>query len=147
MIKRITTMVLCLCILISNIPSLVFADETTDTTPVDMTNSVGELGGYLSANTKMSNQFYTERRFTGQYGYGFAAERGNNLIDALKGHRTSVVGDNNMKNGPDRMIINRNGTITWIQQGKKYIYVDFINKGKKMFVYPDVFMQGFLSIK
>lgn len=115
MIKRITTMVLCLCILISNIPSLVFADETTDTTPVDMTNSVGELGGYLSANTKMSNQFYTERRFTGQYGYGFAAERGNNLIDALKGHRTSVVGDNNMKNGPDRMIINRNGTITWIQ--------------------------------
>lgn len=116
MIKRIITMVLCLSILISNIPLTTFAEEVLNTNLDEQTNSIGELGGYLSANVKMSKQFYTERRFTELYhGHCFAAERGNNLIDALKGNRTSVVGDNNLKNGPDRMIINRNGSITWIQ--------------------------------
>jgi hypothetical protein len=39
------------------------------------------------------------------------------------------------------------GTITWIQQSKKYIYVKFAGKGDKTFVYPDAFKQGFLTVK
>ena len=38
------------------------------------------------------------------------------------------------------------GTISWIQQSKKYIYVKFDGKGDKTFVYPDVFRQGFLKL-
>ena len=39
------------------------------------------------------------------------------------------------------------GTISWIQQSKKYIYVKFAGKGDKTFVYPDAFKQGFLTVK
>ena len=50
-------------------------------------------------------------KFSSPTGHGFAAERGNNLIDVLKGNRAIVIGDNNAKNGADRIIINRKGTI------------------------------------
>ena len=39
------------------------------------------------------------------------------------------------------------GTITWVQQSKKYVYVKFVGKGDKTFVYPDAFKQGFLTVK
>jgi hypothetical protein len=39
------------------------------------------------------------------------------------------------------------GTISWIQQSKKYIYVKFENNREKTFVYPDAFKQGFLNKK
>ena len=39
------------------------------------------------------------------------------------------------------------GTITWVQESKKYIYVKFNAVGGKNFVYPDAFKMGFLRIK
>jgi hypothetical protein len=39
------------------------------------------------------------------------------------------------------------GTISWVQQSKKYIYVKFATQGGKTFVYPDAFKQGFLHFK
>ena len=52
---------------------------------------------------------YKDRKFTWPTGFAFAAENGNNLIDRFHGVNATVVGDNNALNGPDRLIVNRNG--------------------------------------
>jgi len=54
------------------------------------------------------NRFFTEAKFTvPKTGHGWAAERGNNLIDNIKsvfkGQHSVVVGDNNYLDGPDRV--------------------------------------------
>lgn len=116
--KRLIAVILCLCISFSAIPLQVFAAETTNEILEDEskpTNSLGQIGGYLSGNAMTTSNLFAEHKFTQLTGFGFAAERANNLIDNLKGLNSSVVGDDNLANGPDRMIINRDGSITWIQ--------------------------------
>lgn len=83
------------------------AEETT----------IGEIGGYLYGALQTIEKTYAERKFTstGAGGHGFAAERANNLSDILHGKKAVVIGDDNAKNGPDRKIINRDGTVTYIQ--------------------------------
>ena len=43
-------------------------------------------------------------RFAGNRGHGYAAERENDLIDTLHGHESEIIGDNNAKDGADRMV-------------------------------------------
>lgn len=81
----------------------------------EQTNTIGEIGGYLSGNAITASKLFAEQKFNLPGGTGFAAERGNNLIDIFKGHNSSVTGDDNVKNGPDRKILNRDGSVTWIQ--------------------------------
>lgn len=92
-----------------------FAETVPVETKVQPSNSLGEIGGYLSGNRMAAAKIFEERKFTARNGFGFAAERGNNLADRLHGLDSSVVGDNNYLNGPDRKIINRDGSISWIQ--------------------------------
>lgn len=114
-VKKIIAFILCVSLSISILPTQVFAANEKENTTVEETNLIGEQNGYLVANVKAVKQFHTDRKFYSETGHGFAAERGNNLIDKLKGNNATVVGDNNVKDGPDRMIINRDGSITWIQ--------------------------------
>ena len=90
-------------------------NQTGEPSVEERTNSIGELGGYLAGNALTTANLFAERQFAQPGGWGFAAERGNNLIDRFKGLNASVVGDDNIANGPDRKIINRDGSITWIQ--------------------------------
>lgn len=116
--KRIIAVLLCLCISFSAIPLQVFAAETTGETieaESKPTNSLGQIGGYLIGNSMTTSNLFAEYKFSSPTGFGFAAERANNLIDQFKGLNSTVVGDDNLANGPDRMIINRDGSITWIQ--------------------------------
>ena len=120
--KRILSFLLCICILCGLMPSQVMAaNQTGEPSIEEQTNSIGELGGYLAGNALTAAKLFAERKFTQPGGRGFAAERGNNLIDCVKGLNASVVGDDNAANGPDRKIINRDGSITWIQD-KYYPY-------------------------
>ncbi len=61
-------------------------------------------GGFSTAAYKQVNKSYDEEKFHGEQGHGFAAERANNLVDQLTGHDAQIVGDNNIKNGPDRIV-------------------------------------------
>lgn len=118
--KRIITLILCVSIFVGIIPIEVLATtsdvqiESIDN-ELEKTNSFGELNGYLAGNSITTTQLFNERLFSQPGGHGFAAEQGNNLIDRLKGANSSVVGGDNVANGPDRKIINRDGSITWIQ--------------------------------
>ena len=119
-IKRIIALSLCISILVGSFSIESFASttnkplENTQNKPEE-TNSLGELNGYLAGNAISTTKLFNERLFSQPGGHGFAAEYGNNLIDAAKGINTSVVGGDNVANGPDRKIINRDGSITWIQ--------------------------------
>lgn len=74
------------------------------------------------------NRYLTEAKFTvPKTGHGWAAERGNNLIDNIrgffKGEHSIVTGDNNVLNGPDRVtykIINGEKVIVNQIQTKYY---------------------------
>ena len=126
--KRIISLILCLSLLLGMLPMQAFAVETeNETEPTSTTEitadpsleesvTLGELGGYLAGNALNTASLYADRKFTSQHwGFAFAAENGNNFADRFRGLNASVVGDNNALNGPDRMIVNRDGSVTWIQ--------------------------------
>ena len=114
--KRIiaTTIVICLCTCVVPVKAST-ADAKIAVSIEDSSNKIGETGGYLASSIKTVNQMETERLFSNPSGHGFAAEQGNNLIDKLHGKNADVVGGDNAKNGADRKILNRDGSITWIQ--------------------------------
>ena len=113
--KRVIALMLFFSVTLTSTSINISASELETEINKDETHSIGEIGGYLSANIKAVENLYTDRKFTTNNGFGFAAERGNNLIDNIKGSDSTVVGDNNVKDGADRMIVNRDGSITWIQ--------------------------------
>ena len=61
-------------------------------------------GGISSARYGVVNKLYDEEKFHGRQGHGFAAERANNLFDKITGHHAKIVGDDNVKNGADRVV-------------------------------------------
>ena len=63
-----------------------------------------EAAGFgLSGFQQVNNQF-EEEKFHARQGHGFAAERANNLYDKFTGHDAKIVGDDNAKNGADRIV-------------------------------------------
>ena len=116
--KRTIALLLCISILVGLMPMHAVATaQTEETEPpteiidtaLEQTNSLGEVGGYLVGNMLNTASLYKDRKFTWPTGFAFAAENGNNLIDRFHGVNATVVGDNNALNGPDRLIVNRNG--------------------------------------
>lgn len=119
-IKRIITILICICIFVGSAPIQALASTSTDQKKKndsisEKSLSLGEINGYLAGNSITTANLFAEQQFSQPGGHGFAAERGNNLIDKIKGINASVVGGDNVANGPDRKIINRDGSITWIQ--------------------------------
>lgn len=50
------------------------------------------------------NKLYDEEKFHARQGHGYAAERANTLYDKLTGHDARIVGDDNIKDGADRIV-------------------------------------------
>lgn len=71
----------------------------------DEKSSHGAVAGGIAAGTYgQVNKLYDEEKFHAQQGHGFAAERANTLYDRLTGHDAKIVGDDNVKNGADRIV-------------------------------------------
>lgn len=70
----------------------------------NVNNNGEESPGYASANVDSAVHNNEMVRFHGKQGHGFAAEQGNNLIDNMQGTDATVVGNDNKKNGPDRLV-------------------------------------------
>lgn len=112
--RRILVLLLCISLVLSN-NIVVLASDNEQLHVEEESLSAGNTGGLSSQNINVVNKLIEENKFTSIRGHGFAAERGNNLIDVYHGLDAKVVGDNNAKDGADRLIINRDGTKTWIQ--------------------------------
>ena len=109
------TLILSICIVSDTV--LAEGNSYNDAQIVDEDLGIGELGGYLQGNYATVKNLADEEIFTtnaSKNSHGFAAEKGNNLIDVLKGYRAKVVGGDNAKNGADRTVT-RNGVTTYIQ--------------------------------
>lgn len=73
-------------------------------------------------------------KFNGRQGHGYAAEQGNNLYDTINGRNAEILGDDNAKNGPDRMVDgqliqtkycqNANASVNSGFKNGKYRYLD-----------------------
>ncbi len=101
-----------------------------------------EAGGLAAGGKGIVCKLFDEERFHARQGHGFAAERANNLEDRLHGKRATIEGDNNVKNGPDRAILQLDGTKVFIQSkycatGKTSINSCFESGGSGAFRYFD----------
>lgn len=61
-------------------------------------------GGVAAGAYGQVNKLFEEEKFHAKQGHGYAAERANNLYDNLTGHDAKIVGDDNVKNGADRVV-------------------------------------------
>ena len=100
--------------------SIVLSDPNSVTFEVDMESDGAFSGINQAAQTYTINRIFDEEKFmVPETGHGWAAERGNNLIDNLKGfikgEHSTVIGDNNAKNGADRITTFADGSRLLIQ--------------------------------
>lgn len=115
--KKLMAVLLSVCLLILAMPVYGW-EEKEEITGKEAENNLitpGNYGGYTAGLKKTVNDIAEQYKFRGTGGHGFAAERANNLIDRIKGKNAQVVGDDNVKNGADRKIISRDGSVVLIQ--------------------------------
>lgn len=125
--KRIIVSILLIIFIFSIIPFNAFAESVNENKNEDAV-TLGEVGGYLRGAVNSITKANNERNFVYPGGHGFAAEQANNLIDRTLGLDASVVGFDNIKNGPDRKINNHDGSVTWIQDKYYKSAYDSLNK-------------------
>ena len=154
--KKVLVLLLCICICATSIPTKVYADlipinwEKNDTEDnkknidtTDIKEAADKSSVVIVVNHHTIQNILKQYKFHGPTGHGFAAEQGNNTIDRLKWNNAIVVGNDNLKNGPDRLILNRDGKIKTYIQDKYYnnasstINACFEDNGKGNFKYFD----------
>lgn len=91
------------------------------------------LGNYGNVN-----KVYDEEKFHSRQGHGFAAERANNLYDRMTGHDAKILGDDNSKNGADRMVDGIFIQSKYCADGVRCINECFENGGSGAFRYTDM---------
>lgn len=92
-------------------------------------------GGSAIGNYGTTNKLFNEEKFHAKQGHGFAAERANCLYDKLHGHDSVIVGDNNAKNGPDRIVDGVEIQSKYCAKGSRCINECFEDGGKGKFRY------------
>lgn len=81
------------------------------------------------------NKLFEEEKFHARQGHGFAAERANNLFDQMTGHDAKILGDDNAKNGADRILDGMEIQSKYCATGSRCINECFENDGKGAFRY------------
>lgn len=98
-------------------------------------NAGAEAGGLgIRAYQTVNNQF-EEEKFHASQGHGFAAERANTLYDKITGHDAKIVGDDNAKNGADRIVDGVYIQSKYCATGSRCISECFEDGGKGNFRY------------
>lgn len=111
----------------------IIADTQTDNIPeamFDESRMEGAIAGGVAAGTYgQVNKSFEEERFHAAQGHGFAAERANTLYDRITGHDAKIVGDDNVKNGADRIVDGVMIQSKYCQTGNKCISECFDKDG------------------
>ena len=95
-----------------------------------------KLTGIVNAIEMHTAKVYVEEKFHGERGHGFAAERANDLYDKITGKDARIVGDDNAKNGADRIVNGANIQSKYCSTGSKCVQECFEN-GKFRYYNPD----------
>ena len=94
-----------------------------------------EAAGIGVGNYGNVNKLYEEEKFHSRQGHGFAAERANHLYDKMTGHDAKIVGDDNAKNGADRIVDGIYIQSKYCATGARCINECCADDGKGMFRY------------
>ena len=113
MYKRLLSILLSISIVVCSMPLSAKASDVKE--KEESISSAVDISSAVSLNAKTIEEMLAQYKYSARQGHGFAAERANNLFDRVKGKNARVVGDNNVENGPDRLILNRDGTSIYIQ--------------------------------
>lgn len=81
------------------------------------------------------NKLFEEEKFHSRQGHGFAAERANNLYDKLTGHDAKIIGDDNVRNGADRIVDGIEIQSKYCATGSRCVNECFTDGGKGDFRY------------
>lgn len=76
-------------------------------------------------------------RFHASKGHGFAAEQANDLLDKLSGKNAQILGDDNAKDGADRLVDGMKIQSKYCQSAKESINAAFQNNGQGTYRYID----------
>ena len=102
----------------------------------EKTDNVGAEASGLGVGTFQTvNNQYEEEKFHARQGHGFAAERANTLYDKLTGHDAKIIGDDNAKNGADRLVDGVYIQSKYCATGSRCINECFEEGGKGTFRY------------
>lgn len=107
---------------------------------VDIEFAKTSFAGSMAGGIAMSmygevNKSFSEEKFHASQGHGFAAEHANNLYDNLTGHKSVIVGDDNAKNGADRIVDGVYIQSKYCKSGSRCINECFAEDGKGAFRY------------
>ena len=89
-------------------------------------NSI-ETAGVAYGNVGVDETTYAMTKFNGARGHGFAAERAEHITDIYKGKDAQILGDDNAKNGADRLVNGVEIQSKYCQSGNKCIQECFEN--------------------
>lgn len=67
-------------------------------------NTNSEVSGVVYGNVGVGETTYEMNKFHAQQGHGFAAERAEHIVDLVQGKDAQILGDNNAKDGADRLV-------------------------------------------
>lgn len=99
--------------------------------------TMGEImGGVIYANVSNASSMYFDDKIVTPRGHGFAAEHANHLADLYCGKGAHIVGDDNAKNGADRIVDNVQIQSKYCASGSKCIQECFEN-GQFRYWNPD----------
>lgn len=99
-------------------------------------NAGSIASGIVYGNVSNASTVYGMNKFNTPRGHGFAAERANHLYDRVAGKDAKIVGDNNAKNGADRIVGGVNIQSKYCATGSRCISECFEN-GRFRYINPD----------
>ncbi|GLO60082.1 hypothetical protein MACH09_05900 [Vibrio sp. MACH09] len=80
-----------------------------------------EKGGLFMGAANNSEEYIRKVKYHGTRGHGFAAEDANHLDDVLLGRDAQIIGDDNAKNGADRLVNGQEIQTKYCKTGSKCI--------------------------
>lgn len=91
--------------------------------------------GFMQSKIGTVNKLYNEEKFHASRGHGYAAERANNLYDNITGHNAKILGDDNAKNGADRLVDGIQIQSKYCADGARCVKECFSDNGRGVFRY------------
>lgn len=112
----------------------------TESLKVDGINDEVSLGQTMSGlDSSLESAAHADRlnRLHARQGHGYAAEQANDGIDTLFGRNARILGDDNAKNGADRMVDGQFIQTKYCQDARTSVNAGFENGGQGSYRYLD----------
>ncbi|MCK8043690.1 hypothetical protein MSG37_02235 [Shewanella sp. 1CM18E] len=92
-----------------------------------------EKNGIYAGAMDNAQEYARKVKYHGAKGHGFAAEDANHLDDVLSGKNAKIVGDDNVKNGADRLVNGQEIQTKYCKSGSKCVSECFENSEFRYF--------------